>query len=182
MLSRLSSLETSGPALHLCSMAGLTSPGLPSSLPFPGKAWPDRGSLGPLDIGPVSTTAAPSRVLTASCRALPGPAASRVPSIQSGPTQSALLLLLRRPSLSSGACCPACPVLWVWTCFPAFHSRSEGALGTAGPVPYTSPGPRTPSTQSGSGTVLRKFSVNNFNGAKNVFFLIYIFFMFRPSF
>lgn len=82
--------------------------------PWPAWASGHRGS---------PTMAAPSRVLAASCRALPGPVASRVPS-QGGSRQSALLLLLRRLSLASGACCQARPVLGVWTCFPAFHSRS----------------------------------------------------------
>lgn len=69
MLSLESNLETTGPALHLWGVDGLTPQVfLPLFLSQGQPGQPDHGLLGPLAIGPVSTFAAPSRAVITSCR------------------------------------------------------------------------------------------------------------------
>lgn len=80
---------------------------------FSRKPWPDHGLLEPLAIRPISTIASQhsgQSILHSSS----WPEACDVPSTHSGPRWDALWLLLWGPHLSSGRCCQAFPVLWLY--------------------------------------------------------------------
>lgn len=129
------------------------TPGLPSSLSFPGKAWPAR---------PWPPWASGHRASVHLCSSkrsghyvlptLPGPAAWHVPSVQSGPRRGAVRLLLQRPRLSSDRHCQAVPIPRVRTCSPAFHSGSrlpseEEPCARPGQRLSLLPGPSPPGTR-----------------------------------
>lgn len=127
------------PSLHLCSMHGLTTQVF---LPL----FLSQGRPG---------QTAGHRACICHCRSkqnghsIPQGSARAYglagPMYPNGPRQNALRLLLRRPRLSSGACCQASLVLRVWTSrqpFPAgvaFPGRRDPVQGRAGALLFWTP-------------------------------------------
>lgn len=145
------------------------TPGLPSSLPFPGEAWPAR---------PWPPWAPSHRASVHLCdseqsghyvlRSLPGPPARHVPPVWSGPRRGAVRLLRQGPvcpATDAGRPTrPPVPAPRVRTCSLAFHRggrlpREEEPCARAGRCLSLLRDPSPPARGSGPGAVLRDVSV-----------------------
>lgn len=161
----MSSLETTGPALHLWGVDSLTPQvflHLFLSQGRPGQ--PDHGLLGPLAIGPVSPFATPSGAVITSCRLCLGlrPGMSLLSRVGPGGVLSACCFRglvcpvtdAVRPSPSPGSG-PAHRPFTVGAAFPARRSPVPGQ----GSALASSRTPPHPAHGSGPGAVLRAVSV-----------------------